>query len=252
MSKQKAAAKRRPNRRNIYTKMQSELVEMGKPIAAKFPVLGNECSRAHAFLQLREKMQQVPLKSLSGATIMVSLQTGILSDEEWHEILGVLYLHSPEWNLWIESLFEQLVGRKPDRGSSQTITLEANALWQQVSLIYTEEQLRFLEDAWNYKVDHGRHFTHTEKLRYYYHPLSFEALPKQEDGDGTALSSKLKDLRSRIKDEEDDHYGGRYGYGVKLPARQTQDEPVNPEQVAHAEQDAIDAAFNELMQGVEL
>lgn len=84
-----------------------------------------------------------------------------------------------------------------------------------------------------------------------------DADPTYAPDDEQAVPPEANALRSfltALLGERDDEHGGRYGYGATLSNRAVQDAPeaTPPEQIAHVNQDAIDAAFAEIMADVDM
>ncbi len=143
------------------------------------------------------------------------------------------------------------MGRFPDR-SHKAIGQEALLVWVCIKLPFTEDQLHFLDRAFQYERGNHKKFTYADRQKYYYQPLSFdEDTPKEADktDKGDKYSSFFDALFGKSDDER---HGGRYGYGVSLPKKaKKQAELVDPEWVDADDQDAIDAVASDLLDSID-
>lgn len=208
---------------------------------------------AQNIIETRAKLQRKPEDSLSAAVIVAALQRGIVSQDEWENGLRYMRPQDVEWAGIIDRLFLRLVGRRPNRSSTETLNLDALAAWDCVKLNCTEEQLQYLaniewktEDRWV--------------------PFSFDEMnaeAPQTGGENQGYTKPTNPLLqlfwqllggdSGSHDSEDERYGGRYGYGVRMPKKQpTQSEPINPEQIDHNDQATIDRVAAELLADIDI
>jgi hypothetical protein len=233
-----------------------------------YKVLMDQCSTASNFLERRTKIQRRPEHSLGAAVIVVSLQKGLITEDEWENRLRYLHLSDPEWHKEIGALFEQIMGYAPDPSSNEAIQADATDVWSLVKLPYTERQMEQLSKGYKDLYKNLSHLSMREREEYWRQPLRFDgesrlvtkdippkptahsytaptppAQPQSND-DGLLLLTLalIARLTDRLKDKEPAHT-------VKAePAKQ---EPINPEQVDADDQDRIDAVAAELLDSIE-
>jgi hypothetical protein len=221
-----------------------------------------QCSAANGFIKAQSKAQRTPLGTLESAVIVYCRLNGLLPHEAWEDMMYRLRRDTPEWHAEIDQLFLKAMGRNPDRTNSRTIKDEGLDMWDRVKLPYTHEQMQWLFNAFEHYRKNFRNFSYAEKQRFYYQPPKFEEEEKpkvenkpeekpSEDTSSFLAALLLAFLGGRGGDDE--RYGGRYGYlsGTRPHMSKPLEKEGDPEQDAHEDQDAIDAAAAELLDSID-
>ena len=151
-------------------------------------------------------------------------------------------------------------GATPARSDPKALEADALDMWGRIQIPYTEEQMDFLEEAYRYERKAGNRLTPYERRRFFLEPMSFDPITKEEPedpADKEARANRLFDRSRRgenVEDEQDRHFGGRYGFTPGTRERPTpkEDEKTHPEQIPHSDQDEIDEVFAEMMKDFDL